>query len=103
MERGGPLPSLRPPRYDRLSEQAAFHLGYSPYQFWYDFTEEENEPDPDCQRWLQDLPVMLTKYFPPYTRKRYVATGLFSRHPTGQEPGKNRKKLAVALPRPRWP
>jgi hypothetical protein len=76
--------SLRPPRYDRLAEQAAFHLGYTPYQLWYDFTElEHDEPDAVCRRWLEDLPILLAKWLTPYTIDRYAATlkevlGLFA-------------------------
>lgn len=66
---------LRPPRFDRMRDLAAFHLGFSPYRLWHDFTAQRlDEPDASCRRWLEDLPVLLKKYFDAYATERYAAT-----------------------------
>jgi hypothetical protein len=65
----------RPPRYDRIQELAAFHLGYRPYELWYHFVQkQEDEPPPECQRWLLDIPIMLWRQLPVDHLVRYKAT-----------------------------
>ena len=66
---------LRPPRFDRIRDLAAFHLGFSPYRLWHDFAEQQlDEPDDSCRQWLVDLPAMLAKHFSAYAGERFAAT-----------------------------